>query len=138
YQESDRPTSAPEETTGQPGSSWPHRSFRDQGDAASPHELHRRLRERPAPTARRASAPATFARALAALLNDQSPRAAPIGLAVLASNRSAASTTMDGVTSLRQTSRGMLGQSGKSPTRMHGLPGRVTRMISCRVPQGPN
>src|SRR5205807_10357623 len=102
YREPDKLQSIPEETTGQPGSERPHKSIRDRGDAASPHELHRRLLERPSQTARRAGAPATLARALAALPDDQSPRAAPVVLAVLANNRSAASSTMAGVTDLRQ------------------------------------
>src|SRR3989441_10722514 len=123
YREPNGPNSTPEETTDQPGSSWPHRSSRDPGDGASPHALHRTLRERPSPTAQRVGASATPARSLAALPDDQLPLAAPVVLAVLASNRSAASSTMDGVTAWRQSSRGMMGQSGKSPTRMHGLHG---------------
>src|SRR5207244_5358827 len=124
------PNSTPEETTDQLGSTWPHRSSRDPGDGASPHALHRTLGERPSPTVQRVGASATPARSLAALPDDQLPLAAPVFVAVLASNRSAASSTMDGVTPWRQSSRGMMGQSGQSPTRMHGLDRKSTRLNS--------
>src|SRR5438094_7336802 len=138
YREPTGPNSTPEETTDQLGSTWPHRSSRDPGDGASPHALHRTLRERPSPTVQRVGASATPARSLAALPDDQLPLSALVVLAVLASNRSAASSTMEGVTAWRQSSRGMMGQSGTSPTRMHGLHGRAARTISCGVPRGPN
>src|SRR2546427_860915 len=138
YREPDGPNPTPEGMIDQPGSSWPHRSSRDPGDGASPHALRHTLRERPSPTVQIVGASATPARSLAALPDDQLPLAAPVFLAVLASNPSAASSTMDGGTAWRQSSRGMMGQSGKSPTRMHGLHGRGARTISCRVPRGPN
>src|SRR2546426_7856698 len=96
YREPNGPNSTPEGMIDQPGSSWPHRSSRDPGAGASPHALHRTLRERPSPTVQRVGASATPARSLAALPDDQLPLAAPLFVAVLASNRSAASSTMEG------------------------------------------